>query len=1527
MQEKLHKRIGSALLALGVTMSFVPTTALASESSFKDIEGHWGERAIERWAGYGVVGGKGNGIFDPDANLTRAEMAQIYVNLLNLTEKADISKYIDVPTDAWYSDAISRCVAAGILTGTSSNTISPMDTVTREQMFVTLCRALEIEAETSTDAVFTDLDQVSDWAEGSINALLEAGYVGGTGNSQLKPLEKIDRASVVALLDKTIAGYGNKVGTTIALERDEGMVLVVSKNVTITGRVGDVIITQGAADGTVTFENAEVSGTVTVSAPGVRVRVINDSHIKEVSIDSSASETAVTVDQGSSVDTLTTEADKTTVSGKGTVSKVEAAEGSSDVTVNTTDTKVVNNSSETVTTGNGTVKPGDVATTTKPATGGSSSGGGSTVVTTASVKNYDQLKAALENENIRTITVTGDFQIPESLVIPQGKTVTLDLNGHHITVPAPVEDRSLYAINNYGALTIRDTSAGSAGSIRSRGVQNLSGGTLYMESGTINSIDSNGGGAAVWNEGTLFMTGGTLAFTGEKSGNSAGSPLNNRSGATATITGGQLLSPFTCMFSSGTLRVKDIALTSSTDYWMTVKVTDGDAVLENVTINTTNGGSLENAGGNVTLKNCNFIQEVTGDPAWNSVAVATSNGGNTVVESGTYSGSVAAAYIYKSGGTITIQSGTFTGTSNVALKADDSTKDWSSAIIVNGGNFIGGYNIGRAKASLSISAGTFTVDPSDYIAYSSQVVPGEGIWTVAPVAGEYEAKIGNTTYVTLADAVEAAMDGQTVDLLKSTTTNEQIIIKNGITLDGHGFTITAGTWDDTSASKGNAHLMSVSSGNKTVVIKNITLAGAKDIGEDNGSGLNVYESRDVTLNNVTLKGNAAAGLIVNGSIVNANGLHTVGNKWYGVNVARGDGVTTTPDFTFDAASTFDEDIAVCSSSDATISAPEGWVCVELSGGKVWGQVFASGTGTEQNPYQIANAKQLKLFRDSVNLGKNYQNEFIQLTADMDLGNEAWTPIGKVETPFEGIFDGGNHTVSNLSINEPAMENAGLFGVLKTPGMIKNLTVKNADVTAKASAGALIGTAHTGSLENCTVTGQINITANYKVGGLAGGGYADITNCHVDAAVASTVTGNYLGADLEGDNVGGLIGFMGEGDTTLSECSVSGLTVSGTRKVGGLVGSAFNNNLIENCAVSKVTVTSNATEDYAMGNLSSMGIGGLAGIFTANGNGDGHLTNCTVENITLTGLEDVQKGYLVGGMRGDLPSFPQTPWYQTGNKLLGTNSGSNSKVDKTVVNGMYPAVVSTIDQLSGILASGGYVQLGADIDTSEELIFMEDTILDINGRTLTVNNGGSAIKVDSGKTLTVTGSGTIHGSLYANSNAILVVRAGENFQVDSDSSMGWAVYGGTGATVDIIGGTYSAAQEGAVIYCNSMFSGELSIKDATVTVDSASVIDSIGISANTPQIYLEDVTVNANYSRAFYSNGSSHIVIRGGRFITDKTAGNFLNPTIQFSGTMDISDASITRVGYGIKKGYGSTLNVANLTFIKVGDDDSYTDTN
>ena len=281
--------------------------------------------------------------------------------------------------------------------------------------------------------------------------------------------------------------------------------------------------------------------------------------------------------------------------------------------------------------------------------------------------------------------------------------------------------------------------------------------------------------------------------------------------------------------------------------------------------------------------------------------------------------------------------------------------------------------------------------------------------------------------------------------------------------------------------------------------------------------------------------------------------------------------------------------------------------------------FAGGTGTESDPYQIADGAQLAYLASEVNKGQPYENACFVLTADIDLSNHDWTPIGNSFSDalfggtdysvFAGNLDGKGHTVSNISIGTEGAplesDVFGLFGV--TGGKLSNLnlngvticgTAKNVSGYVIGLAGALSGSA-SGPVENCHVvnlsltmsTPDSGRTAAYWIGGLVGaldGQYIDecsvsgritetsgkgsiggligelgraakITYSHAD--VALDVKPDYYG----GANVGGLIG-KGNGEkdpeTVISNCYATGSVVGGAYS-GGFAGSLWGLN-IKNC---------------------------------------------------------------------------------------------------------------------------------------------------------------------------------------------------------------------------------------------------------------------------------------------------------------------------------------------------------------------------
>lgn len=269
---------------------------------------------------------------------------------------------------------------------------------------------------------------------------------------------------------------------------------------------------------------------------------------------------------------------------------------------------------------------------------------------------------------------------------------------------------------------------------------------------------------------------------------------------------------------------------------------------------------------------------------------------------------------------------------------------------------------------------------------------------------------------------------------------------------------------------------------------------------------------------------------------------------------------------------------------------------------------------EKTEFEIKTVDELKEFAELVNEGTSFAGKTVKLTADIDLKDEAWTPIGTKENPFKGTFDGGNNTVSNLKVTG---ENSyvGFFGRM-SDATLKNITIKNADVEGKDTVGALIGSGYTGRIENCSVEGTISINGNYKVGGLTGEGYAVIENCSIDAK--GNVTGKYLENNLEGDNVGGLIGYTGEGSCRIIDCSVKGIEVSGVRKVGGLAGAANYGVEIKNSCVENVEVKYNSDsvpDDYGKPAYS---IGGLVGEGQGTESSPTEIENSYVKDTTVAG---------------------------------------------------------------------------------------------------------------------------------------------------------------------------------------------------------------------------------------------------------------------------------------------------------------------
>lgn len=115
-----------------------------------------------------------------------------------------------------------------------------------------------------------------------------------------------------------------------------------------------------------------------------------------------------------------------------------------------------------------------------------------------------------------------------------------------------------------------------------------------------------------------------------------------------------------------------------------------------------------------------------------------------------------------------------------------------------------------------------------------------------------------------------------------------------------------------------------------------------------------------------------------------------------------------------------------------------------------------------------------------------------LTADIDMTGVKWTPIGTKEKAFKGEFDGQGHVITNLNVNDPSLEYAGLFGYVSkfsNPATIKNLGVFG-EFSGGEYVGGIAGYSENSEITNCFFIGTVSGT---NTNGIANGD--TIENCY------------------------------------------------------------------------------------------------------------------------------------------------------------------------------------------------------------------------------------------------------------------------------------------------------------------------------------------------------------------------------------------------------------------------------------------------
>lgn len=305
--------------------------------------------------------------------------------------------------------------------------------------------------------------------------------------------------------------------------------------------------------------------------------------------------------------------------------------------------------------------------------------------------------------------------------------------------------------------------------------------------------------------------------------------------------------------------------------------------------------------------------------------------------------------------------------------------------------------------------------------------------------------------------------------------------------------------------------------------------------------------------------------------------------------------------------------------------------------------MSGGSGTQDDPWLISTAADLKALADYINSGNaadcdadcntygNFHGYYFKQTADIDLQGAAWDPIGYSDESgfyFSGHYDGGNHVIRNAvssGITDNGYTLAGIFGSVYF-GSISNLHIENVEFSAEgnndqAFAGGLAGIVLDSEITNCSVSNSKLSSSrapsnNNRAGGLVGlSSVGKFTKCaSVNNEIKTTSYGGGFVGELDDEYADGSSSFV---DCYVADSTVtaSSSNVQNSNCVGGFCGQVTDEILsLTNCFIYNTQVSIAADSQYNFD-----GTGAFVGYLQTNGGSYTakiDITNCYYGKINL-----------------------------------------------------------------------------------------------------------------------------------------------------------------------------------------------------------------------------------------------------------------------------------------------------------------------
>ena len=567
-------------------------------------------------------------------------------------------------------------------------------------------------------------------------------------------------------------------------------------------------------------------------------------------------------------------------------------------------------------------------------------------------------------------------------------------------------------------------------------------------------------------------------------------------------------------------------------------------------------------------------------------------------------------------------------------------------------------------------------------------------------------------------------------------------------------------------------------------------------------------------------------------------------------------------------------------------------------------IFDGGSGTPADPYQIRTGEQLACLAKSVNTGTTYEGQYIKQTRNIKLNDHLvdtvdrgesdtihlWSPIGytyydsnnstSVTRPFSGTYDGDNHTISGLYLNNDSYgDYKGMFGCTVN-ATIKNLTIYDAYLDTTSSVGTLVGEGlNSLTIENVTTYGKATnnpstiggLVAYFSDSGPSTPGKLRIYNVenNMDLLNNSSTKGGIIG-------VANINNFSEEPNLVIINAVNNG-DISAASTTGGILGvtaAPSSNTLMEN--VVNNGNFSNSGESFAQ-------IGGIVGYFQPKkgliknsyntGNFEYHLTNSSIYFGGIVGSS-------TNGTSG--LSYTIDNCFNSGNITYNSMSNGVQIEPEINIEGMSAAEFSQLSNYAYGYIGGLLGQNGTEATIKNSY--------NTGNFTLINSSVGGLVGSDSGPTLNIENSHN-EGKIIGTNNIGGLVGSG-GYSITKSYNTGEIIqYAGSG----LVGGLVGSRSRNTASVNNCYNEGNITIKSKVKSASTAGICaqcDYIKNSYNKGDITLLYASGYASGIIYNTTTGDSYVknVYNSGKISSNNMASEYTNNQVYLAGIGNTANA-------------------------------------